>query len=300
MKRIITTTAVLAAMSVLSISAFADVTVTIADKDGKLAVSQESVEYKDIDGDGAVTINDVLIAAHDKFYDGGSEAGYTSTEGDYGLMITKLWGEENGGSYGYYHNTSSAMSLADTVEDGDSVSAFIYTDLTTWSDKFCYFEEALSEFGCTQLGAQTGSEVTVTLLAASFDENWAPVTVPVSGAEIIIDGEKTGVKTDDNGKAAITVPSETGDYIISAVSDTEILVPPVLKLSSEDMSNDVVVDDAEEIASGENDEVISTGDVAAIADSSKGSPDTGIEDVAAIAGLAAISAGAIALTRKRK
>ncbi len=42
------------------------------------------------------------------------------------------------------------------------------------------------------------------------------------------------------------------------------------------------------------------GNVTAATDSSKGSPETGVEDVAAIAGLALVAGAAIALTRKRK
>ncbi len=42
------------------------------------------------------------------------------------------------------------------------------------------------------------------------------------------------------------------------------------------------------------------GDVDAATDSSKGSPDTGIADVAAIAGLGLVAVGAIVVTRKRK
>ena len=42
------------------------------------------------------------------------------------------------------------------------------------------------------------------------------------------------------------------------------------------------------------------GDVDASTDSSKGSPDTGIEDVAVIGGLAVLAGAAIAFTRKRK
>lgn len=42
------------------------------------------------------------------------------------------------------------------------------------------------------------------------------------------------------------------------------------------------------------------GDVDAATDSSKGSPDTGIEDVAAIAGIAVLAAGAVVVARKRK
>lgn len=47
-------------------------------------------------------------------------------------------------------------------------------------------------------------------------------------------------------------------------------------------------------------EAPAAGDVDAATDSSKGSPDTGIEDVAVIGGLAIVAGAAIALTRKRK
>ncbi len=42
------------------------------------------------------------------------------------------------------------------------------------------------------------------------------------------------------------------------------------------------------------------GDVAASTDSSKGSPDTGVEDVAVVAGLAIVAAGAVLVSKKRK
>ncbi len=43
-----------------------------------------------------------------------------------------------------------------------------------------------------------------------------------------------------------------------------------------------------------------TGDVEASTDSSKGSPDTGVEDVAVVAGLAIVAAGAVLVSKKRK
>ncbi|MBQ8411367.1 MAG: hypothetical protein IJX15_06545, partial [Ruminiclostridium sp.] len=48
------------------------------------------------------------------------------------------------------------------------------------------------------------------------------------------------------------------------------------------------------------DEAPAAGDVDASTDSSKGSPDTGVEDVAVIGGLAILAGAAIAFTRKRK
>ena len=42
------------------------------------------------------------------------------------------------------------------------------------------------------------------------------------------------------------------------------------------------------------------GNVDAATDSSKGSPDTGVADVAAVAGLAVVAAGAVVVAKKRK
>ena len=73
---------------------------------GGLELANSEVTVTDIDGDGALTINDALCAAHESYFKGGAAAGYASEMSDYGLMLTKLWGIENGGSYGYYvHET---------------------------------------------------------------------------------------------------------------------------------------------------------------------------------------------------
>ena len=282
MKKLLTAAAALAAVSALSVSAFADanVYVTISDADGNLAVAHKSVSVSDSDGDGALTINDALYAAHEEFYNGGAAAGYGSDTGDYGLMITKLWGSENGGSYGYYVNNASAMSLADPVADGDHLNAFVYTDLTGWSDTYCYFNE-------DEVSTEDGS-VTLTLSAASFDENWAPVTVPVEGASITVDGKETGAVTGADGTVTFTVDKD-GDYVISAKSSTQTLVPPVCLLNVK-------------LAAAAQTETSApaAGDVSAETDSTKaGSPDTGIGDVAAVAGIAFIGlCGLVAARRK--
>ena len=57
---------------------------------------------------------------------------------------------------------------------------------------------------------------------------------------------------------------------------------------------------AEEAAPAEETAAPATGDVAAATDSSKGSPNTGVEDVAAVAGLAVVAAGALVIAKKRK
>ena len=193
--------------------------VSISDKDGKLVLVLEKIDLSDADGDGTITINDALYLAHEAEFEGGAAAGYASEQSDYGLSLTKLWGCENGGSYGYYVNDASAMSLADPVKDGDRINAFVYTDLKTWSDKYCYFDKA-------SVTAQSGESFSLVLTGAGFDGDWNPVSVPVEGAKITVDGEATDFVTGADGRVSVTV-SEAGSHVISAISDSETLVPPV-------------------------------------------------------------------------
>lgn len=199
----------------------AKVYVTVSDKDGKLVLTQEEITVTDTDKDGYLTINDALYCAHEAKYEGGAAAGYASNYGDYGLSLNKLWGTANGGSYGYYVNNNSAYSLADTVKTGDYVTAFVYTDLTAWSDTYCYFN-------VNTITTEAGKEISLTLSAAGYDSGYNPIVLPVEGAIITLNGEKTEYKTDKDGKVTFTVDKE-GSYVISAVSDKQILVPPVCK-----------------------------------------------------------------------
>lgn len=219
MKRFLAVMLVVAVMSVASsvmpLSA-ADESVYVTIANGELALAYESVPLTDADGDGSLTVNDALISAHDIAFEGGAAAGYGSKQTEYGLSMTKLWGIENGGSYGYYVNNASAMSLADPVKAGDHIVAYVYTDTKNFSDKYSYFDVTSS----------SSSEVALTLNCSGYDENWAPVTSPVEGAVITVDGVKTDVKTGADGKATVSVTGE-GRHVISAVSDSATLVPPV-------------------------------------------------------------------------
>lgn len=194
----------------------AEVYVTIAN--GELVMTQQAVELVDADGDGALTINDALYLAHEKAFDGGAAAGYASAESEWGLSLTKLWGVENGGSYGYYVNNASAMGLTDPVKDGDYINAFVYTDTTAYSDAYCFFDKEST-------AVISGEEFTLTLSAAAFDENWAPITKPVADAVITVNGQETSYKTDADGKVALKVEG-TDKAVISAKSASAILVPP--------------------------------------------------------------------------
>lgn len=225
MKRFLST--LLALAMLVSLTTFAEDTATtvyvsISDDTGALVMACVPVAVTDADADGVLTICDALAAAHAACYENGAE-GFLAEDSEWGLSLIRLWGIENGGSYGYYHNDASAMSLLDPVKDGDHVKAYAYTDLTAWSDTYCFFAAPMAE-------AAAGAEVALTLSAAGFDENWAPVTLAVAGAVITVNGEKTDVVTDENGNALLAL-AEAGEYVISAVSDTQTLVPPVCILT---------------------------------------------------------------------
>ena len=193
------------------------VSVSITDDTGALVQALETVLVTDTDGDAVLTINDALACAHAAHPDG-AEA-YSAVPTEWGLSLMKLWGVENGGSYGYYLNDASAFSLLDPVKDGDHVKAYAFTDLNAFSDTYCYFDAAYVE-------TSVGDTVELTLTAAAFDDNFAPITVPVAGATLVIDGEATEIVTDAQGKARLTI-LEDGSYLISANHPEMNLVDPV-------------------------------------------------------------------------
>ena len=211
-------------LGMFGISAFAagpstQVYVTIAAGDGKLAIAQEAVAVTDIDNDGKITINDALYCAHAAFYPGGASAGYATVLTDWGIGIKKLWNVVNGGSYGYYVNNESAFSLTDPIAAGDYVNAFAYKDAQGFSDSYSYFSKQT-------VNATLDTSFDLTLYRLAFDANFNTVETPVAGAVITLDGSKTDFVTDANGKVTITL-AEEGTHVISAQSDSIIIVAPV-------------------------------------------------------------------------
>ncbi|MBR4097223.1 MAG: hypothetical protein IKK42_07985 [Oscillospiraceae bacterium] len=266
MKKLIATVSAIALTFSTAFTAFAaekaDVCVTISDGTGALPLAQEKITVTDVDSDGALTINDALHIAHENYYNGGADAGFASSETEYGVSLNKLWGVENGGSYGYYKNNVSALSLSDTVADGDYINAYVYSDLTAWSDVYSWFDIDSAEL-------DTGAEMALTLCCAGYDADWNPVTLFASDAVITINGEKTSFTTDDQGKAEIRF-DEAGEYVISAVSDTQTLVPPVCKVT-----------------------------VTAVSDSETTAPETG-NSTSGLVAVAVIALAAACLTKKNE
>lgn len=192
--------------------------VSVSDDAGALVLAYQMVTVTDADGDGALTLCDALACAHGMYHPDGASA-FLAEDTEWGKSLYVLWGVDNGGSYGYMLNDVSPLSLLDPIHPGDHVKAYAYTDLTGWSDTYCFF-------GAPAASAAKGEAIPLTLSAAAFDENWAPIVVPVQGAVITVNGERTDLVTDENGAVVLTL-AEAGVYTVSALSDAQTLVPPV-------------------------------------------------------------------------
>lgn len=217
-------TAILCTLLLLLSCAYAEVPqtitayVSVSDDTGTLVLAYVPVMVTDTDGDGALTIADALSIAHGAYHPDGAAA-FAVAPSQYGMSMTRLWGIENGGSYGYYVNDFSAFSPVDPIAEGDHVKAYAFTDLTAWSDTYSFFAAPIVTLAA-------GQPVDLTLSAAGYDEAWNPVTLPVAGAVITVGGVPTEVITDAQGCAQLTL-TEPGVCVISAISDTQTLVPPV-------------------------------------------------------------------------
>lgn len=111
--------------------------VLAAAKDGT-AMAQRDVTVKDLNSDGILTYDEALSAAHDEYYEGGAAAGYASADSQYGLSLTKLWGDTSG-YFGYWDNDRSCNNLSDEVKADDYLTAFVYKDQSAWSDSYTRF-----------------------------------------------------------------------------------------------------------------------------------------------------------------
>ncbi|MBQ7247200.1 MAG: hypothetical protein IJS22_03810 [Lachnospiraceae bacterium] len=194
-------------------SASAFITVTVVNA-GEVEVARQELSVDDLNGDGVCSIDEGLQAAHEKFYEGSN--GYESAEGEYGLYITKLWGVENGGAFGYYVDDQMAMSLDDPLSEGNYLVAYVFADTANYSDMYTWFD------------VQTdGDKVTLTLSGYSFDASGAPVASAVEGISILVDGEDSGLVTDANGQVTLDL-GEGANHLIEASGDGKSIVPAVI------------------------------------------------------------------------
>ena len=197
--------------------------VTISAGKGEIELASSPVFLTDTDGDGLLTIRDALYGAHEIYHENGISA-FGSEVTSYGLSLTKLWGDESG-AYGYTVNNRSAMSLSDTVKENDKIYAYVYSDKEFYSDCYSFFDK-------TNATLDKDETLDLTLQYQSYAEDFSVVTNPLANAVITVDGERTEFVTDENGKVTVS-GLEKGWHLISAESDSLVLVPPVMSATVE-------------------------------------------------------------------
>lgn len=189
---------------------------SIADGDDKTVLACQEILLRDADGDGALTVLDALLAAHDARFDGGAAAGFASEQTENGRIATMLWGRQECG-FGIYVNHLPVGDLLAPLQDGDALYAFACEDPS--EVQYCHFDVSRATVG----GEETLT-LTLTELAPDGEKQ------PVSDAVIQIDGKDTAFRTDGGGKVTLQFDG-SGSCIVSARKDGVALVPPVCAVS---------------------------------------------------------------------
>lgn len=179
----------------------------VKDSTGK-AIAAAPIELKD---KASYTLDDAFRAAHDLYYDGGADLGYSSDEGEYGLYITEFWGDESG-NFGYQVNggTEAVMGLSHEVENGDLIDVCIYENTYPDTEHYTKFDKVKAEAFVNE-----GLELTLS------EADWNNIFSPCTDAEITVNGTVSDIITDADGRAVISFDT-AGEYVVSAVKTKEI------------------------------------------------------------------------------
>ena len=205
-----------------------EIYITIANK-GNVVMFQQKITVVDVNHNGIFDVDDALYAAHEAGYTGGAAAGYATQITQYGLGISKLWGDTSM-CYGYWLNNASCWSLEDVVADGNHLVAFVYTDGEFWSDSY-------SRFDAFDYATTTAQDLVVKLEKAGYDENWNTVFSAHAGATITVyDSEgkalATGYTVTDNGDGSYAIRiNVAGNYYIVASDSDPLTVPAVCQVA---------------------------------------------------------------------
>lgn len=179
-----------------------NVHVTIAQEQ---TVADSNITVTDANGDGKLTGEDALIAAHNIFYPGGADAGFAGEDfiwgmrGSYSFMRNGIGGQDD---------TVVNPGYAEELKNGDSLSwALDIPAVETY-----YF---VSEFLNRQTYSDSIAQGTELDLKLMHLIPTLPEDVPAAGVEILMDGKSTGAVTGADGKAVLKLDT-VGEHTISA------------------------------------------------------------------------------------
>lgn len=171
------------------------------------------VGVDDMNGDRRITTDEVLVNIHDQNYPGGVAAGLSDhfVWGRRGTFITEVR-DENGKlrveNPEEYEAGTAAPVYSRTVEAGDSIRCFaVALDSAQYELTVENTDLSLSIYDKVPTGTA------VTFGAYCYDPCKAD-PIPVPGVELLQNGKGTGIKTDGNGKATLTL-AQAGDCDIA-------------------------------------------------------------------------------------
>ena len=166
-------------------------------------------------GKDSYTLDDAFKAAHEALNKDGSAA-YATEETQWGLGVSKLWGVENGGNYGYQVNGGTVMVMGpgQEISDGDHIDAYVLVNNYPDTEAYAVLTPDLSV-------VDAGEVVELVLTSASYDENFNMVFSPVEGAQIKIDGILMSGLTDADGKVIFKL-SQEGEHTVEASKNKEL------------------------------------------------------------------------------
>ena len=173
-------------------------------------VAEKPVE---LTGKENYTLDDLFRKAHELYYDGGADAGYATADSEWGLSVTKVWGDTSG-KFGYQINAGAVYVGGPTqaVEDGDYIDLCIYENFYPETEAYAKFD------AYTKAVSEDTAELT--LYESYYGQNWETLFKASEGAEIWINGEKTGILTDENGKCDL-IFEKSGTYVVTAKKSKE-------------------------------------------------------------------------------
>lgn len=204
---IIAALGMLQAMPLAAQAAEADCTVEVTVRTEETVLNRAEVSVGDENGDGRLTVEDVLIAAHDKYYEGGAEAGYQRSCAD-APELSRIWGVR--GRYISFILDAEGSEKTGAPADGDRISVLLQ-DAAEDIYRFRY-----GPLHQIPVGEHINLKLVRRRSASGRDE-------PVRDAVILIDGRRTAIRTDEKGFAAVSFRNP-GVHTLSAKLDGNILL----------------------------------------------------------------------------
>ena len=184
--------------------------VLASDRDGQV-MARRPVTVTDLDGDGTLTYDEALTAAHAACCAAGTE-GYSAPGG----YVSRLWGEDSYNTLFFLNDTGLTGGVTDAaVHDGDALTASVNLDDTYYADWYAFFDRGTAE-------VSVGTALTLTLkghLGMAWSEEDLK-DVPLSGvaagvwedgAFVPLDGAVTG----EDGRVTLSF-DRPGTYCVTA------------------------------------------------------------------------------------